>query len=156
MVRLYQRFARLPFGDWAFTRIVCFRAPYFGSIRPRITHLSMTRSEVLVRKRRRVKNHIGTIHALAMGNACELAAGTLTEAATPRTARWIPRSMSIEYRAKAATDIRAVALLDEPIRDDIAYDVVVPVDVIDNAGTIVVHAKISMYVTPKPIKRPVE
>ena len=152
LVRLYNRCARFPFGKTLFSRMVCFRAPYFGSIRPRITHLSAMRSEVLVRKRRRVTNHIGTVHALAMGNACEMAAGTLTEAATPRTARWIPRGMTIEYRPKAPTDVRAIAWLEEPIRDDIAYDLVVPVDVLDRDDNVVVHAKITMYVSPKPAK----
>ncbi|MFK8013968.1 MAG: hotdog fold domain-containing protein [Gammaproteobacteria bacterium] len=152
LVRLYERCARFPLGKTLFSRMVSFRAPYFGSIRPRITQLSASRSEVLVRKRRRVTNHIGTVHALAMGNACEMAAGTLTEAATPRTARWIPRGMTIEYRAKATTDVRAIAWLDEPIRNDAAYDVIVPVDVLDRNDQVVVHAKISMYISPKPPK----
>jgi acyl-coenzyme A thioesterase PaaI-like protein len=104
---------------------------------------------VFVRKRRRVTNHIGTVHAIAMANACEMAAGTLTEAATPRSSRWIPRGMTIEYRRKAVSDVRAVAWLNEPIEVDRAYDVMVPVDVVDDAGNVVVHADIAMYVSPR-------
>lgn len=148
--RLYRKCLRYPFGDAIFSRLVCFRAPYFGSIRPRVTALSASRVEVLVRKRRRVTNHIGTVHAIAMANACEMAAGTLTEAATPPTSRWIPRGMTIEYRRKANSNVRAVAWLDEPIAQERAYDVVVPVDVIDDAGDVVVHADIAMYVSPRP------
>lgn len=150
LARLYRTCRRYPFGDRIFSRLVCFRAPYFGSIRPRITVLTASRAEVLVRKRRRVTNHIGTVHAIAMANACEMAAGTLTEAATPPTSRWIPRGMTIEYRRKAASDVRAVARLDVPIEQDRAYDVVVPVDVVDSTGDVVVHADIAMYVSPRP------
>ncbi len=130
--------------------MVCFRAPYFASIRPHITTLSDNRCEVYVAKRRRVTNHIGTVHALAMANACELAAGTLTEAATPSSMRWIPRGMQIDYRAKATTGVRAVAWLAEPIADRGSFDVVVPVDVLDDADKVVVHADITMYISPKP------
>lgn len=150
LLSLYARIRRWPLGDRIFSRMVCLRAPYFGSIRPRITDLSASRAEVVVRKRRSVTNHIGTVHAIAMANACELVAGTLCEAATPRSSRWIPRSMTIEYLAKAATDVRAVATLAEPIETERSYDVVIPVDVVDEAGNRVVHADISMYVSPRP------
>ncbi|MFK7885826.1 MAG: hotdog fold domain-containing protein [Gammaproteobacteria bacterium] len=146
----YQRVSRWPAGHAIFSRMVCWRAPYFGSIRPHMTHLSAERAEVIVRKRRRVQNHIGTVHAIAMANACEFVAGLLCEAATPRASRWIPRGMNIEYRAKALTDIRTVAVLSEPIQTERAYNVVIPVDVMDDDDNIVVHADITMYVTPKP------
>ena len=54
-----------------------------------------------MKKRRAVENHIGTVHALAMGNLCELAAGMCTEVTIPVGMRWIPRGMTIEYLAKA-------------------------------------------------------
>ncbi len=145
----YQRVRGLPLGDWLFARMVALRAPYFGSIGARFTELTAERAEVFVKKRRRVHNHIGTVHAIAMANACELAAGTLCEAATPRASRWIPRGMHIEYRRKAETSVRAVATLAEPIATERSYDVVIPVDVIDERGEVVVHADISMYISPR-------
>ena len=150
LLDLYQRVRKLPMGDWLFARMVSQRAPYFGSISAKFTALTPERAEVFVKKRRRVTNHIGTIHAIAMANACELAAGTLCEAATPRQSRWIPREMTIKYLAKAETSVRAVAVLSAPIETDRSYDVVIPVDVIDEHGNVVVHADISMYVSPKP------
>jgi len=101
-----------------------------------------------MRKRRRVENHIGTIHALAMGNLCELAAGVLMEAATPPNMRWIPKGMQIRYLAKAPTDVSATARID-PAAWSTAQDVIVPVSVTDTAGTEVVRADITMYVSPR-------
>lgn len=133
-----------------FTRLVCFKAPYFGSIRPLFIELVYGRAVVRVRKRRSVTNHIGTVHAIAMANACELAAGTLTEVTIPRTMRWIPKGMTIHYQRKAPTDITATAVIDTVFDESATIDLVVPVTVTDEAGEVVVRADITMYVSPKP------
>jgi acyl-coenzyme A thioesterase PaaI-like protein len=135
-------------GRYLFSRFVCFKAPYFRSIRPVFDVLEPGRSEAHFRKRRKVTNHIGTVHAIAMANLCELVGGTMTEVSCPRSMRWIPKSMTIDYLAKAETDIRAVATL-ELIKEGEAQDAVVNVDVFDTAGTKVVHADITMYVSPR-------
>ena len=101
-----------------------------------------------MKKRRAVLNHIGTVHAIAMCNLAELVAGTMTDASIPKTHRWIPKGMTVEYVAKARTDLRAVAELN-PI-PDITGAVELPVDVkvLDSAGNIVLKAEISMWVSP--------
>ena len=83
-------------GRWLFSRLVCLKAPYFGSISPVFDVLEPGRAVARIRKRRAVTNHIGTVHAIAMANLCELVAGTVTEVSVPRSMRWIPRSMTIE------------------------------------------------------------
>jgi len=144
----WRRLAGNSAGRWLFSRIVCLKAPYFGSIRPLFERLEPGRSIARIRKRRAVTNHIGTVHAIAMANLCELVAGTVTEVSIPRNMRWIPRGMRIEYLARAESDVRAEALF-PPIRAGEAQDVVVPVDVLDQRGTRVVHADITMYVSPR-------
>src|SRR5690606_40371017 len=66
-------------------------------------------AEVTFAKRREVLNHIGTVHAIALCNAAELAAGSMTDASIPAGYRWIPRGMTVEYLAKAKGDVRTVA-----------------------------------------------
>jgi acyl-coenzyme A thioesterase PaaI-like protein len=111
------------------------------------------RAVARMKKRWSVTNHIGTIHAIAMANLCELVAGTLTEISIPRSMRWIPRGMQIEYLGKAEGTIWAEGSFPE-IREGEKQDVVVPVDVIDASGTVVVHADITMYVTPRAAPGP--
>jgi hypothetical protein len=84
-----------------------------------------------------------------MANLCEIAAGTLMEASVPRQQRWIPKGMTIEYMARATTDVTATARLPELIYGE-PQDVIVPVTVLDQQGTEVVHADITMYVSPRP------
>ena len=147
-LRLWTRLNGSAFGRWAFTRIICFRAPYFSSISPLFVTLEPGHAVVTMRKRRKVKNHIGTIHAIAMANLCEIAAGVLTEVSTPADMRWIPKGMIIQYLGKAATKISATAEL-PAVSSGEKQDAVVSVDVRDTSGTIVVHADITMYVTPR-------
>ncbi len=145
--RTYLQVSRMPLGMWLFTRLVCLRAPYFSSIRPLFRDLRPGSSTVFMRKRRRVQNHIGTIHALAMGNLCELAAGLVMESTLPVSMRWIPRGMNIEYLGKAQTDVTATAILNERAWGQ-AEDVAVQVSVRDANGEEVVRATIAMYVSP--------
>ncbi len=147
-LRSWNRLSGSGLGRRLFSRIVCFRAPYFGSIRPLFERLEKGYAAAGFRKRRSVTNHIGTVHAIAMANLCELVAGTLTEVSIPRTMRWIPRGMSISYLAKADTDVRAEARF-PTVEEGKAQDIEVAVDVFDTRGERVVHADITMYVSPR-------
>jgi acyl-coenzyme A thioesterase PaaI-like protein len=147
-LRAWMRLQRTAFGRWMFARTVCRRAPYFGTIKPRFIDLQPMLCRVFMRKRRAVENHIHTVHALAMGNLCELAAGMCTEVTIPVGMRWIPRGMTIEYLAKAETDVLATARLDKTEWTG-AENVAVPVSVTDTNGKEVVRAVISMYVSPR-------
>jgi len=135
-------------GRWLFSRIVCWRAPYFASIRPLFLELGEGRAVVAMKKRRRVTNHIGTVHAIAMANLCEIAAGTMMEALLDSSMRWIPRGMTIHYLSKAATSVQARAAM-PAVTAAMAQDVIVPVIVTDQQGKEVVRAEITMYVSPR-------
>lgn len=148
VLRQWQRYSRSALGRWLFARVVCNRAPYFGSIRPSFVELAPALCRVSMPKRRAVQNHIGTVHALAMGNLCELAAGFVTEVTIPQTMRWIPRGMTIEYLKRAETDLVAVARLDKN-EWTAAENIGVPVSVSDARGQEVVRAVITMYVSPR-------
>jgi acyl-coenzyme A thioesterase PaaI-like protein len=150
-LRAWLRLQRSAFGRWMFARGVASRVPYVGTIKPRFLELHPQLCRVSMRKRHGVENHLGTVHALAIGNLCELAAGMCTEVTLPVGMRWIPRGMTIEYLAKAETDVTATARLDRAEWTG-AENVGVPVTVTDTGGQEVVRAVISMYVSPKPKK----
>ena len=146
---LFATLSKLPLGRELFTRGVCRTAPYFGSIRPRITELRVGRCAAELKKRRAVENHIGTVHAIAMCNLCELVGGLLIEATLPDSLRWIPKGMTVRYLRKAASDLRAVLDWTPMLADEFRGDVVLPVQVFDAAGNLVMEADISMYVSPR-------
>jgi len=146
----YRRLVRWPAGRWLFSRAVCFRAPYFATIAPRFTALEPGRCEVEIRDRRRVHNHIGTVHAIALCNLAELSAGVMTEASLPATMRWIPKGMTVEYLKKARGTMHAVATPDIAIVEtDSGYELPVTVSVRDPQGDEVFRARIAMWLSPK-------
>lgn len=150
LLSLYRRITRWPAGHWLFSRAVCFRAPYFATISPRFVALAPGRCEVRIRDRRRVHNHIGTVHAIALCNLAELAAGVMTDASLPASMRWIPKGMTVEYLKKAKGTLHGVATPDLPLVESAtAYDLPVSVQVTDEAGDAVFRAKIAMWVSPR-------
>jgi uncharacterized protein (TIGR00369 family) len=145
---MWRRLEAVPLGKAIFSRIICWKAPYFGSIRPRFEELRPGYSRVSMRKRRAVTNHIGTVHAIAMCNLAELAAGTMTEITIPASMRWLPKGMAVEYLKKAASDVEAHASVGE-IAEGPGRDVPVTVEVKDRAGELVCRAVITMWVSPR-------
>ena len=150
LLDLYRRVTRWPGGHWLFSRAVCFKAPYFATIAPRITLLEPGRCEVRIADRRRVHNHIGTVHAIALCNLAELAGGVMVDASLPRSMRWIPKGMTVQYLRKATGPMHAVATPALPLREGPdAYALPVDVEVRDAAGEKVFHARIEMWVSAR-------
>jgi len=132
-------------GAEQFTAAICQFAPYFSTITPQFVDLQPNRAEATVPFRREITNHLGTVHAIALCNAAELVAGTMTDASIPVGARWIPKGMTVQYLAKAKTDVRAVADGSQ-VNWHQPGDHEVPVDIFDTQGTKVFHARITMNV----------
>lgn len=137
-LHLYQKM-----GNAMFTKAVTELAPYFATIEPEFTELRAGYAEVKFANRRAVHNHIGTVHAIALCNAAELAAGTMTTVSIPEGRQWIPVGMNVQYLAKAKTDMRVVAN-GENLAWDQPGNVEVPVDAYDADGKRVFSARITM------------
>lgn len=150
VLSLYRRITAWPAGHWIFARLVCLKAPYFTTIAPRFVALEPGRCEVRIRDRRRVHNHIGTVHAIALCNLAELSAGVMTDATLPADLRWIPRGMTVEYLKKAVGTMRGVASADAPVpASGHTGEWPVEVEVSDGAGDVVFRARVRMWVSPR-------
>lgn len=153
ILALFRTMTRWPGGHWLFSRAVCLKAPYFATIAPRFVTLEPGRCEVRMRDRRRVHNHLGTVHAIALCNLAELSAGVMTDATLPTGMRWIPKGMAVDYLKKAKGTMLAHATPDRPlVSADTGYDAPVTVEVQDEAGDTVFRARIAMWVSPRPIR----
>jgi hypothetical protein len=93
---LWQKTSRLPQGKRIFSIAFARKAPYFATVRPRFVDIRPNRAELVIPKRRKVHNHIGTLHAIALCNGLEAAMGALAEATIPRDKRWIPKETDPE------------------------------------------------------------
>ena len=149
VLSMWQSLSRRPLGAWFFSQAVCWKAPYFGSISPRFTRLEPGRCEAVIQDRRKLHNHIGTVHAIALCNLAELTAGVMTDASLPPGMRWIPKGMSVQYLKKAKGTLRGIATPAIAIvASEAGYDLPVNVAVLDAAGDKVFAAQIGMWLSP--------
>lgn len=155
LLAMWRRMQRWPAGGWLFSQAVCFKAPYFGSIAPRVLRLQPGLCEARLRDRRAVHNHIGTVHAIALCNLAELCAGLMTDASLPRGMRWIPKGMSVRYLKKATGMLVGTAKPEFELRvADTGYELPVLVEVRNAAGEVVFDARIAMWLSPAPSSAP--
>jgi acyl-coenzyme A thioesterase PaaI-like protein len=149
VLTLWNRSTALPLGQRVFSFLFAQKAPYFASIRPRFLTVEPNRAELLIPNRRRVHNHLKTVHAIALCNGLEAAMGALAEATIPADKRWIPKGMEVAYTAKATGDVTCIAET-EP-EQWIAENPDVPVRVRGELadGTVVIEGVIRLWVTPR-------
>ena len=131
--------------SYAFSR----KAPYFGSIHPRVLDLRPNHAEVLVPNRRSNHNHIGTVHAIAVCNGFEMAMGALAEATIAADKRWIPMGMDVRYTAKSTSDILCVAETDQAQWDDADGELAVRVKGTRDDGTVVAEGVIKLWISAR-------
>jgi acyl-coenzyme A thioesterase PaaI-like protein len=147
---LWNTTARLPQGQRVFSMLFARKAPYFASVHPRFTELRPNHAELVIRKRRSVQNHIGTVHAIALCNGLEAAMGALAEVTIPADKRWIPKGMDVSYTAKADSDITCIAETDAEQWTGDDPDVAVRVRGVRRGGTVVIEGVIRLWVTERP------
>ncbi|MBL8297058.1 MAG: DUF4442 domain-containing protein [Rhodanobacteraceae bacterium] len=148
-LQLFRRYGKSAAGRWLYSRLVCWRVPYFASIRPTIELLDRGRCVVRIRHRRRVQNHIGTVHAIALCNLAEIAGGLATDATIPDGMRWIPKGMSVRYLKKAMGTMTATATVPAIADTSLAQELHATVEVRDVQNEVVFDADITMWVSPR-------
>jgi acyl-coenzyme A thioesterase PaaI-like protein len=147
-MNVYRKCVKLPVGKHIFSKLVCMKAPYCGTIKPLFKELKPGYCEVTMRNRRAVHNHIKSVHAIAMCNISELAAGTMLEATLPPDMRWIPKSMSVEYLKIARADLKATCEISTEDLDQ-PQELPMTVHVKDTSETEVFRAVITMYISER-------
>lgn len=150
MRRAWARLAPLPGGRWLFSKLVGWKAPYTGSIRPRVEALEPGFCRVAIRERRALRNPFRSIHAVALLNAAEAASGLATLVALPHDVRGIITRLEIDYAKKARGTIVAECRTAPPAGIAGPTPHLADVVLTDEAGETVATARATWTLAPIP------
>jgi acyl-coenzyme A thioesterase PaaI-like protein len=98
---------------------VKWMVPYTGSVSPRVEVLEPGYAKISITQRRRLEQHLGSIHAIALMNVAEFASGAAMTTALPPGYRGIVTKMSIEYFKKARGTVTAES---RPVLPDLSVE----------------------------------
>lgn len=128
--------------------------PYSGSIRPRVLQLEPGRAVVSIRERRRLRNHLRSVHALALANLGELASGLAMTMALPADTRGIPVRIEIDYLKKARGRITAEGRATPPAAVHEEMEDAATAELTDDAGEVVARMVVSWRLAPREEAEP--
>lgn len=143
--RAWDTLAPLPGGRWLLSVGIGAYVPYTGSISPRIEVLETGFARVRMDDRRRLRNHLRSLHALALGNLAEFTSGLTLTYALPSDRRWIPVRIELDYLKKARGAVHAECHWDAPVSLEEGEEVL-EVGVFDAAGAECVHARVTVKI----------
>jgi len=144
----WDRLRVIPGGRTVFSRLVGIVAPYTGSMGARVLELREGFARVELADRRKVRNHLDCVHAVALANLAELTGNVAVAYGLPDDARFIVKAMSLEYLKKARGTITASATC-PPIGDNAERELEIEVSLRDPRGVEVTRAVLLTLVGPK-------
>ncbi|HHJ15169.1 MAG TPA: DUF4442 domain-containing protein [Gammaproteobacteria bacterium] len=112
--RYWRQTGRLPAGRWLFSRALGFIVPYTGTLGAEVRTLAPGHCIVSLRERRKVRNHLRSVHAMALANLGEMATGLALLNGLPDNTRGILTGFSICYLKKARGVLTAECRCDTP------------------------------------------
>ncbi len=109
VLKWWSRLARLPAGGWLFSMALGRIAPYSSTISARVEAIKPGYARVSLKDRRRLRNHLHSIHAIALVNLGEIATGLAVLSTISANLRGIVLDIQAEYVKKARGKITAIA-----------------------------------------------
>ena len=139
----WQRLSSTALGRWFFSKILGWLIPYTGSIKPHILELRPGFALVSIKDQRAKRNHLNSLHALALANLGELTTGLCLHFALKNGDQAILTKLEVDYLRKARGSITAKSELSGEKLDG---TVVVTARLCDRSGELVAIVNASWLV----------
>lgn len=125
LAALWTRLSAWPFGKTLFSILLGQMAPYTSTIGARVQELGPGYAKVTLRDRRAVRNHLSSVHAIALMNLGEVATGLAVMHSIDGRGRGIITQLKMDYLKKARGTITATCqttLPTEPGKHDLTVE----------------------------------
>ena len=109
ILKLWAKLGSNALGQKLFSKLLGLAIPYTGTIKGTVRHLEPGRAEVELADHWRVRNHLSSVHAIALANLGEFTTGLSVISQLKDTDRAILKSVKAEYLKKARGTLRAKA-----------------------------------------------
>ena len=146
----WQRFSNKPGGKWLFSRIIGFTVPYTGSIAANVAILEPGHGKVTLKERRKVSNHLRSVHAIALANLSEMVTGLTLLSSLPDDTRGILTGMQIQYHHKARGLLTAECVCEIPDNNE-EKELQIAGEIKNEAGDVVATATAIWRIGPEII-----
>jgi len=137
-----------PGGKWLFSRLLGLIVPYTGTLHASVRTLEPGHCIVVLKDHRRVRNHLHSIHAIALGNLGEMATGLALLNGLPDNTRGILSRISFEYLKKARGELTATCRCEPPGSNE-EQEFEVTAEIRDTAGELVAIATANWLTGPE-------
>jgi acyl-coenzyme A thioesterase PaaI-like protein len=148
LARNWNRLSGWPGGKRLFSWIVGRTAPYTGTIGGRFEALQPGFARVVLEDRKKVRNHLDSVHAVALLNLGEVASGTAMLAGMSADVRGIVTALSAEYLKKARGRLVAEARASVPEVSEPIEQLAVA-EIKDAAGDLVARVTATWLLSPR-------
>jgi len=144
----WDKLHKLPGGKVAFSKMVGRMAPYSGSVGARVQSLDAGYAKVTLRDRKKVRNHLDCVHAIALANLGELATGLAMMSGLPADARGILSGIEMAYLKKARGLLTAECRVTVPSMSE-RQEYLATADIKDASGEVVARATAKWLIGPR-------
>ncbi len=145
--RAWSLLRHAPGGGIVMGQLLGNLAPYTGTIRPEVLTLEEGYARVRMRDRRAVRNHLRSVHAIALMNLGEVATGVAMMSALPEGMRGIITHLEMDYLRKARGPITAECRAPVATAGE-RHEYDVQADLTDEAGEVVARARARWLIGP--------
>ena len=147
LLALWRRLSPLPAGRLLFSIALRIQVPYTGTVRPLVEFLEPGHARVRMRDRRRVRNHLRSVHAIALANLGEVTGGLAVLTGLPPGVRGIVTGLEVRYHRKARGPLLAEARAELP-RIEEPMDHEVSASIHDGGGLLVAEVLARWRLSP--------